>query len=478
MNKTLAILKNYLFSILLLSYLVPLCGTQYIDDFSQLNKTLVADVCYPESVNAIRDILVRAQQEGKKISIAGQRHSQGGHAFYPNSLVIDITHFNKILHLDLDEKVITVQTGVTWNQLQEYINPHNLAIKVMQTANVFTIGGSLSVNAHGRDPHHGPLIETIRGIRIMLASGEVVHASRTENYELFKLAIGGYGLFGIIIEADIELTENVVYKKKAHVIAVNQYEKYLKNTIISNNSIGLHYGCVCMAPYAAFEKILIVDWHTLGEKQKIPAHAYNLEKEKFASIIQKGIALKRSLPFIDTMSRLISWPVIVASEKFPQITCRNNVMRHPVEAFMHTAKSNTDVLQSYFVPLHHFADFMCYLKAHTHEGSLRIFYALTRFIPKSDESFLSYTKQDYIEVVLFVNQATDAAGIELAQNWTRNVVDTVLSYGGTYYLPVRLYPSQEQAEKTYPQLQSFFAQKLIYDPHKLFMNNFYAQYCR
>lgn len=475
-----SLIKNcfFLLLFLLLSGIGPLCAAQFIDDFSQLNKTQVADIGYPDSVDTIRDILIRAQREGKKISIAGQRHSQGGHAFYPDSLVIDITHFNKILHLNLDEKVITVQTGVTWNQIQEHINPYNLAIKVMQTANIFTVGGSLSVNAHGRDPHHGPLIETVRGIRIMLASGQVVHASRTENYELFKLAIGGYGLFGIIIEADIELTENVVYKKKAHVIAVNQYEEYLKSTIIGNNNIGLHYGCVCMAPYAAFEKLLIVDWHSLDAKEKILTRAYNLEQEKFASIIQKGIALKRSVPFVDTMSRFVSWPFIVACEKFPQITCRNNVMRHPVECFMHTAKSNTDVLQSYFVPVQNFADFMRYLKDHAHEGSLRIFYALTRFIPKNDESFLSYTKQDYIEVVLFVNHATDTAGITHAQNWTRDVVDTVLSYGGTYYLPVRLYPSQEQIEKAYPQLQNFFAQKLVYDPTELFLNHFYTQYCR
>lgn len=213
----LSLIKNYLFPILFLSSgIATLWAERFIDDFSQLNKTLVTDICYPESVDAIRAILVRAYSEGKKVSIVGKRHSQGGHAFYSGSFVIDIGRFNKIINLNLDDKVITVQTGVTWNQIQEYINPHNLAIKVMQTANIFTVGGSLSVNAHGRDPHHGPLIETIRGIRIMLASGEVVHASRAENYELFKLAIGGYGLFGIIVEADIELTENVVYKKNAH----------------------------------------------------------------------------------------------------------------------------------------------------------------------------------------------------------------------------------------------------------------------
>lgn len=52
--------------------------------------------------------------------------------------------------------MIRVQSGATWAQIQDYINPYGLSIRVMQSSNIFTIGGSLSSNVHGRDLRHGP----------------------------------------------------------------------------------------------------------------------------------------------------------------------------------------------------------------------------------------------------------------------------------------------------------------------------------
>ena len=76
-----------------------------------------------------------ARTKNLKISISGKKHSQGGHAFYDNAVLLDMTHFNQILDLDVGKKIITVQSGVTWEQIQEYINPHNLSIKTMQSSN-------------------------------------------------------------------------------------------------------------------------------------------------------------------------------------------------------------------------------------------------------------------------------------------------------------------------------------------------------
>ena len=49
----------------------------------------------------------------------------------------------------------------------------------------------------------------------MRADGTIVTASRTENEKLFRLAIGGYGLFGVIVEATMEVVGNGIYKKEA-----------------------------------------------------------------------------------------------------------------------------------------------------------------------------------------------------------------------------------------------------------------------
>jgi FAD/FMN-containing dehydrogenase len=96
------------------------------------------------------------------VSIAGKKHSQGGQTSITGGIVLDMTAFNHILHLDQNTKVITVESGVTWGQIQDYVNPYGLAVEVQQSSNIFTVGGSLGVNAHGRDPRFGPVIETVR----------------------------------------------------------------------------------------------------------------------------------------------------------------------------------------------------------------------------------------------------------------------------------------------------------------------------
>ena len=78
----------------------------------------------------------------------------------------------------------------------------------MQSDNSFTVGGSLSVNCHGWQYSRPPIASTVESFRLMKADGDIVRCSRTENQELFSLVLGGYGLCGIILEADIRVVRN------------------------------------------------------------------------------------------------------------------------------------------------------------------------------------------------------------------------------------------------------------------------------
>lgn len=128
-----------------------------------------------------------------KISLAGVRHSQGGQSYATNGIVLDMTSYSRVLHLNSSTRIITVESGATWEHVQAAANQVNLAVEVMQSSNIFTIGGSLSVNAHGRDPHYGSMIDSTVGFRLLTYDGIVKNVSRQENSQLFDLVIGGYG---------------------------------------------------------------------------------------------------------------------------------------------------------------------------------------------------------------------------------------------------------------------------------------------
>lgn len=172
--------------------------TNTIDDASCLNKTNVFAIVQPSTEQEIKDILSFAKEHKKAISLAAVRHSMGGQTMAPDALVIDMMKFNQILSLDQQEKLITVQTGTTWKQIQNYIDDFGLSVQAMQSSNIFSVGGSMSVNAHGMDHRAGSVADTVMSFRIMIADGTIKNCSRLENQELFWTALGGYGLFGNI----------------------------------------------------------------------------------------------------------------------------------------------------------------------------------------------------------------------------------------------------------------------------------------
>ena len=100
------------------------------------------------------------------VAIAGARHSQGGHSSAEGQMVIDMTGMDRVLSVDPDEGTIRVEAGATWQAVQEAAHEQGLAVRVQQSSNVFTIGGSLSGNCHGRDIAYGPIVCSVHSFRL------------------------------------------------------------------------------------------------------------------------------------------------------------------------------------------------------------------------------------------------------------------------------------------------------------------------
>src|SRR5204862_7769902 len=101
--------------------------------------------------------------------------------------------------------LVEAEAGIQWSKLiRAYLeaesgNQTQWGIAQKQTgADTFTLGGSLSSNVHGRGLAMKPLISNIESFTLINADGKPTRCSRDENTELFRLAIGGDGLFGFI----------------------------------------------------------------------------------------------------------------------------------------------------------------------------------------------------------------------------------------------------------------------------------------
>jgi FAD/FMN-containing dehydrogenase len=137
-----------------------------VNDVTAINPIQVGKVIQPQITD---EIIEAIKTTSGPISIGGGRFSMGGQIGYENSLHIDMRKFNKVLHLDTVNKQVTVQAGIVWRDLQRVIDPHNLSIKIMQTYANFTVGGSVSVNCHGRYIGHGPIVSSVLELKLITA---------------------------------------------------------------------------------------------------------------------------------------------------------------------------------------------------------------------------------------------------------------------------------------------------------------------
>lgn len=326
-----------------------------ITDYSRLHPMKVTRVVKGREEEQLRDILQEAQKNHQTVSIAGQRHSQGGHTFYKDSIVVDMTSYNKVLAFDPKQKMIRIQAGATWKDVQDYINSYGLAVKTMQSQNIFTIGGSLSINAHGRDIRNGSLIKSVESFRLLTADGRIINVSRTENADLFPLVIGGYGLFGIILDVTLSLTDNEMYKIAVDTLDVGSYSRYFAEQVMSNPDIHLHIARISVSPEHFLTEMYAINYIL---DRSVPLKGHDRLKTREEGVIPSKIMFNLNRSFDwgkNTLWALQKWHF---TKQQDTLITRNNAMRSESEFMEYRQAGSNDVLQEYFVPVQEFARFV------------------------------------------------------------------------------------------------------------------------
>ncbi len=146
-------------------------GRRFVEDYSGLDSVPVARELRPSGTEEVSDAVGRWPGP---VSIGGGRYSMGGQVAAPDSLHLDMRGMNRVLALDPERRVVRVQAGISWRDLQEAIDPHDLSVSIMQSFSNFTVGGSVSVNCHGRYVNKGPLVNSVRTVQMVRADGQVL----------------------------------------------------------------------------------------------------------------------------------------------------------------------------------------------------------------------------------------------------------------------------------------------------------------
>ena len=442
-----------------------------LNDVARLNRTPVREVIHPRDEDEIRNAVVRAVMDGVKVTIAGKRHSMGGQTLYPGSVALDMLQFNKILSLDETNKILTVQSGATWSSIQEYLNPHGLAVLAMQGPNVFTVGGSMSVNAHGWDMRHGPVAASIEWFRILLADGSIQRCSREENSELFHFVLGGYGLFGVILDAGLRVTDNAAYVATVSQVDFSQLPAYFEGQVRSSPGVDLGEADLSISPGSLLREAVTLAYQRQDgntrrtDRLQEPQHT---SRDRYFFDLSRQYGWGKRLRW--ALQKWLEYPAT------DDVRTRNNIFRSPIERIRHYSPNDTDILQEYFIPPQNFPAFVNGLRDTVEKYEINLLSATVRYIEPNDDAFLNYSHRQALGVVLYINVKTSASGRADSSRTTRELVDLALEHGGTFYLPYLLDYDKSQLLRAYPAIDEFLAAKRRYDPSEVFYNEFYARY--
>ena len=321
-------------------------------------------------------------------------------------------------------------------------------------------------------------------MRVMLADGTVQTLSRTQNAELFSLVVGGYGLFGIILDADIEITDNWVYRSERRTLDYADFPVLFDEEILPDERYALMYGHLSTSPQSFLQEMLLYTYREVDaigaeisplegvSNTRLRRLVFNLSKHGPIAMRLKWWAEKHLEPRLEACSVNLPQPSDLANAC---LVSRNEPMHDSVGYLMNDFEDETDILHEYYVPRHQFVPFVDGLRRISVAHGANLLNASVRVVHQED-NFLSYAPTDMFAIVLYLNQTTDEDGNDRMALLTRELIDLTLDLNGRFFLPYQLHYTAGQLQRSYPEIGAFFAAKRRYDPDGLFTNTFYRKY--
>jgi FAD/FMN-containing dehydrogenase len=449
----------------------------YVDDMSRLNKTHVAEVWDvaadpAEAEQQLRDLLLRARRDRLRVSIAGARHSMGGHTICPEGVYLNMLPFKR-MELDAGPQILHVGAGARWADVIAFLDPKGFSVAVMQATHNFSVGGSVSVNCHGWQHDRPPVASSVVSFRLLKADGDIVRCSREENPELFRLALGGYGLFGVILAVDLRVVPNAAYFPEAPLIVPTQdYVRRFREQAERHGDVAMALGRLDIDPDPrVFLRRAVV---TLFRPSEAPAPA--LQSPGYATLRREALLAEIG----SDGGKKMRWELELAAGDVIKrhVFSRNQLLNEDAELFQSHKAESTEILQEYFIPPAAFEKFLEQARVIVprHQGEL--LNVTVRDVNRDCDIWLNYAEQDVFAFVMLFSQARNDDGEKRMEAMTRELIDAALACNGTYYLPYRLHATPEQFHKAYPMGRAFFEKKRRYDPGEVFQNQFYLKYGR
>jgi FAD/FMN-containing dehydrogenase len=457
--------------------------SRFVNDIhSGLNRTRVSRIAVPKSPADIQDIIRQSRAKRTAISIAGGRHAMGSQQFGTDSVLIDMRGLKNTVKYDSASHTVEVSGGAFWPQV---INDYLLRQKGQgeqwgfaqkQTgADNISLGGTLAANAHGRGLTMKPFVSNIESFTLINADGELLKCSREENTELFKLAIGGYGLFGVISSVTLQL---VPRQKIQRIVEIRSTDGLIE-AFNQRTRDGFLYGDFQFAVDPESEDFLhrgvFSCYKPVDPSTVMPEHEKQLSDESWRTLLylaheNKSEAFKRYADYYMSTNEQLYWSDLHQLSFYPE-----NYHRL-IDQKTHAKQPGSEMITEINVPRDQISEFLAEVREDFRRNKVELIYGTVRLIEKDEETFLPWARQPYACTIFNLHAAHTQNALHHSAEAFRRLIDIAIRRKGTYYLTYHKYARKDQVLACYPNFREFLSLKMKYDSQERFQSDWYTHY--
>ncbi len=453
-------------------------GETLNDAMSRLNETRVKRVVRPEKRTDLQKLLA---DESEPISISGSRHSMGGQQFREGSLHLDMRGYSGITEFSPENRTVTVRSGTKWPRfLQDLMGRQEgeevLTIRQKQTgANHFTIGGSLATNIHGRGLDMKPMVSDVESFRIIDAEERLHRCSREQNEELFSLAIGGYGLFGIVDTVTLRLKPRRPLRRTVEEISAEEVLPTLRRKRENGFRYGDYQLCTDEESEGFLRTGLLSCYRPVVDREPITGDNRALSKKQWLEFAylahaDPGRAWKLYKQQQKSMDGQVLW------SDYQYFTQYVKDYHRRIDKRRNADTPGSEVITEFHVPRQNLVDFLEEAAGYLSGRPTPVIYGVVRLIEREETTFLNWADRPYACVLFNLHVNHSEQGIERARRTFQGLLDQIVNLDGGYYLTYLRWARKEQVRACYPQFPEFLRQKKKHDPGERFQSDWYRFY--
>ena len=161
-----------------------------------------------------------------------------GHSFTPlnatDGTIVDLAAFDGLKGFDPNSQIATFGAATPLWEIGPLIHPLGLALKNMGDIDRQTLGGVVGTGTHGTGPDLGSFSAEVAGFRLLLASGDILHCSPTENEEIFSGGRCSIGALGVMLEISMKLRGTYKLAEKNFLLPIDELWARLEKLLASN----------------------------------------------------------------------------------------------------------------------------------------------------------------------------------------------------------------------------------------------------